>query len=67
MMVGMSHLADDYGLDVWIWYPAMDTSYATEEEIKAGWRSGTTSSRSCRASMRSSCRAAIRATRRRSN
>ncbi|MBA4104385.1 MAG: hypothetical protein C0485_01405 [Pirellula sp.] len=36
MMVGMSHLAADYGLDVSIWYPAMDTSYATEEEIKAG-------------------------------
>lgn len=36
MMVGMSQLADDYGLDVSIWYPAMDTSYATEEEIKAG-------------------------------
>src|SRR5207248_9716171 len=23
-MVGMSRLADEYGLDVWIWYPAMD-------------------------------------------
>jgi hypothetical protein len=28
MMVGMSKLADDYGLDVWIWYPAMDRDYA---------------------------------------
>lgn len=28
MMVGMSKLADDYGLDVWIWYPAMDKDYA---------------------------------------
>lgn len=36
MMIGMSQLAADYGLDVSIWYPAMDTSYATEEEIKAG-------------------------------
>ena len=36
MMIGMSHLAADYGLDVWIWYPAMDTSYATPEEIEAG-------------------------------
>lgn len=36
MMVGMSQLAADYGIDVSIWYPAMDTSYATEEEIKAG-------------------------------
>jgi len=24
MMQGMSRLADSYGLDVWIWYPAMD-------------------------------------------
>ena len=24
MMVGMSRLLDEYGLDVWIWYPAMD-------------------------------------------
>lgn len=36
MMIGMSQLAADYGLDVSIWYPAMDTSYATEEEIEAG-------------------------------
>jgi hypothetical protein len=28
MMVGMSQLADDYGLDVWIWYPAMDADYS---------------------------------------
>ena len=27
MMVGMSRLADEYGLDVWIWYPAMDEDY----------------------------------------
>ncbi|QDT76293.1 hypothetical protein [Lacipirellula limnantheis] len=41
MMVGMSQLADDYGLDVSLWYPAMDASYATEAEIAAGlaeWR-----------------------------
>jgi len=24
MMIAMSHLADDYGLDVWIWYPVVD-------------------------------------------
>ena len=35
MMVGMSQLAADYGLDVWIWYPAMETSYATPEAIEA--------------------------------
>ncbi|HZU38112.1 MAG TPA: hypothetical protein VFA18_19475, partial [Gemmataceae bacterium] len=28
MMVGMSKLLDDYGLDVWIWYPAMDRDYS---------------------------------------
>src|SRR5439155_12026783 len=27
MMEGMSKLLDDYGLDVWIWYPAMDRDY----------------------------------------
>ena len=28
MMEGMSRIADDYGLDVWIWYPALDDDYA---------------------------------------
>ncbi len=28
MMQRMSRLADDYGLDVWIWYPAMDADYS---------------------------------------
>src|SRR5947207_3891219 len=28
MMVEMSGLADSYGLDVWIWYPAMDKDYS---------------------------------------
>jgi hypothetical protein len=27
MMVGMSRILDEYGLDVWIWYPAMDADY----------------------------------------
>lgn len=27
MMREMSRIADSYGLDVWIWYPAMDTDY----------------------------------------
>ena len=26
-MVGMSQIANDYGLDVWVWYPAMDPDY----------------------------------------
>ena len=28
MMIEMSRLADKYGLDVWIWYPAMDQDYS---------------------------------------
>jgi len=28
MMKGMSQLADNYGLDVWVWYPAMDADYS---------------------------------------
>ena len=35
MMIGMSKIAADYGLDVWIWYPAMETSYSTPEAIEA--------------------------------
>ncbi|HJT77575.1 MAG TPA: hypothetical protein VJ739_10285, partial [Gemmataceae bacterium] len=28
MMTEVSRLADDYGLDVWVWYPALDRDYA---------------------------------------
>ena len=35
MMVGMSRLADEYGLDVWIWYPAMDRDYADPTTVDA--------------------------------
>ncbi len=34
MMVGMSRLADDYGLDVWIWYPAMDADYSSSGTVQ---------------------------------
>jgi hypothetical protein len=34
MMVGMSKLLDDYGLDVWIWYPAMDRDYADPKTVE---------------------------------
>lgn len=40
MMIGMSRLADDYGLDVWIWYPALDKDYsdvATVESALKEW------------------------------
>lgn len=33
MMIEMSRLADEYGLDVWIWYPAMDRSYADPKTV----------------------------------
>ncbi len=34
MMVGMSRLADEYGLDVWIWYPAMDEDYSDAQTVE---------------------------------
>jgi len=34
MMVGMSKLLDDYGLDVWIWYPAMDVDYTNPKTVE---------------------------------
>jgi len=35
MMTGMSKIAAEYGLDVWIWYPAMEANYSTPEAIDA--------------------------------
>jgi hypothetical protein len=35
MMVGMSALANDYGLDVWAWFPAMDPDYSNPRTISA--------------------------------
>jgi hypothetical protein len=34
MMRGMSQLADDYGMDVWIWFPAMDDDYADPATVE---------------------------------
>ena len=34
MMVEMSRLADDYGLDVWIWYPAIDKDYSKPATVQ---------------------------------
>ncbi|HEY2154604.1 MAG TPA: hypothetical protein VGH33_03175, partial [Isosphaeraceae bacterium] len=34
MMVGMSRLADDYGLDVWVWYPALDRDYSDPKSVE---------------------------------
>ena len=38
MMQGMSRLADAYGLDVWIWYPAMDKDYADPKTVESALR-----------------------------
>jgi hypothetical protein len=34
MMVEMSRICDRYGLDVWIWYPAMDPDYADAPTVE---------------------------------
>ncbi|MEN3337877.1 MAG: hypothetical protein V7647_1553 [Acidobacteriota bacterium] len=35
MMVEMSRIANEYGLDVWIWYPAMDPDYGDPKQVEA--------------------------------
>jgi hypothetical protein len=34
MMIEMSRLANEYGLDVWIWYPAMDRDYSDPKTVE---------------------------------
>ncbi len=34
MMVEMSRIADEYGLDVWIWYPALDPDYGDPKQVE---------------------------------
>ncbi len=34
MMAGISKMADEYGLDVWIWYPALDQDYGNPETVE---------------------------------
>jgi hypothetical protein len=34
MMAEVSRLADEYGLDVWVWYPAMDRDYADPKTVE---------------------------------
>jgi len=34
MMINMSRLADEYGLDVWIWYPSMDKDYSDPKTVE---------------------------------
>jgi hypothetical protein len=33
MMVEMSRIANEYGLDVWVWYPALDKDYADPKQV----------------------------------
>ncbi len=33
MMIQMSKLADEYGLDVWIWFPAMQKDYSNPKDV----------------------------------
>ncbi len=33
-MVGMSRIIDEYGLDAWIWYPAMDKDYSDPKTVE---------------------------------
>lgn len=35
VMAGISRMADDYGLDVWIWYPALDEDYSKPETVES--------------------------------
>ena len=34
MMIEQSRIADEYGLDVWIWYPAMDRDYSDPKTVE---------------------------------
>jgi hypothetical protein len=34
MMVEMSRLLDEYGLDVWVWYPALDKDYSDPKIVE---------------------------------
>jgi hypothetical protein len=35
MMTEMSRIADSYGLDVWVWYPAMDENYEDPKTVES--------------------------------
>lgn len=35
MMEALSRLLDEYGMDVWIWYPAMDSDYTDPQTVAA--------------------------------
>src|SRR5499426_791723 len=33
-MIGVSRICDEYGLDVWIWYPALDRDYSDPKTVE---------------------------------
>jgi len=33
-MIGMSRICEEYGLDVWIWYPALDRDYSDPKTVE---------------------------------
>jgi hypothetical protein len=35
MIAGMSRIADAYGLDVWVWYPALDNDYSDPKTVES--------------------------------
>ena len=35
MMIEMSRICDEYGLDVWIWFPAIDKDYTNPKTVEA--------------------------------
>jgi hypothetical protein len=35
MLAGMSRILDGYGLDVWLWYPALDSDYSDPRTVAA--------------------------------
>lgn len=52
MMVEMSRILDEYGLDVWIWYPAMDRDYSDPKTVEFAIQEwAEVFSAGCRASM----------------
>ncbi len=34
MMIGMSRICDEYGIDVWVWYPALDKDYSDPKTVE---------------------------------
>src|SRR5258708_30068591 len=38
MMVGVSKICDNYGLNVWVWYPALDKDYSDPRTVEFALR-----------------------------